>query len=78
MPVEQMSNEARMSIKLMSGPQPGDDILGPNRGSMKQATMEEILLKAQRMYQMSQAEQQQEVAKQIESNPMAKRQVDQM
>ena len=67
MPVESMTNEARMSIKLLasvhgapSAPAPnggGDDILGPNRGSIKQASMEEILLKAQRVYQMSKNEQ---------------------
>ena len=68
-----MSNEARMSIKLLAsqhgapsepaggGGGGGDNILGPNRGSVKQASMEEILMKAQRMYQMSKNEQVEEV-----------------
>ena len=53
-----MTNEARMSIKLMVAPQ-GDsnDVLGPNRASMKQPSMEDILKKAQKMYQMSAGEQ---------------------
>ena len=68
-----MSNEARMSIKLLAsqhgapsepaggGGGGGDNVLGPNRGSVKQASMEEILLKAQRMYQMTKNEQVEEV-----------------
>ena len=70
-----MSNEARMSIKLLAsqhgapsepaggggGGGGGDNILGPNRGSVKQASMEEILMKAQRMYQMTKNEQVEEV-----------------
>ena len=64
-PVESMTNEARMSIKLMASVEQaaegGDNILGPNRGSVKQATMEEILMRAQKVYQMSKNEQVAEV-----------------
>ena len=63
MPVESMTNEARMSIKLLASVEQaaaagggGDNILGPDRGSVKQASMEEILMRAQRVYQMSKNE----------------------
>ena len=55
MPVEQMSNEQRMTIKVMAQSAEG----GPNQegGSPRQKTMEEIILKQQKMFAMSQQQQ---------------------
>ena len=53
MPVENMTNEVRMSVALMSGSVIGggadpaaDQALGSNRASTSQKSMEEILQKA--------------------------------
>ena len=76
MDVESMEPETRMTIALMASqrePAPAADnpLQQSSRESTKQKSMEEILMKAQKMYQMSEQERKAELQQEVQENPGA-------